>query len=71
MSYVVDIRPLLVVKNCLPVTLHYGFGDVPGNFNYMESGRSAHLQGVRLGETVLILKLFGFRNTDWECKQVV
>ncbi len=70
-SYVLDIRPLLVFKNCLPVTLHYGFAGVNrGDFHYMEPGRSAHLQGVRLGETRLVLKIFEFRNTDWECEQV-
>ncbi len=71
-SYVLDIRPLLVFKNCLPVTLHYGFGSSSvGDLLYMEPGRSAHLQGVRLGETRLVLKIFEFRNTDWECEQVL
>ena len=74
-SYVLDIRPLLVFKNCLPVTLHYGFSDAGGqnseDFHYMEPGRSAHLQGVRFGETRLVLKIFEFRGTDWVCERVI
>ncbi len=70
-SYVLDIRPLLVVKNCLPVTLHYGFNGNTDNLFYMEAGGSAHMQGVCLGTTFLTLKIFSFRETDWTCSQLM
>lgn len=68
-TYVLDIRPLLVLKNCLPTTLHYGIvGD--DRMQFIDPGQSAHLQGVALGVTEIKLKVFEFRQLDWECIQV-
>ena len=68
-TYVLDIRPLLVLKNCLPTTLHYCInGD--DCMQFIDPGQNAHLQGVALGKTEIKLKVFEFRQLDWECVQV-
>ncbi|TRY69082.1 hypothetical protein TCAL_09656 [Tigriopus californicus] len=71
MNYVLDIRPILVFKNCLPVTLHYGFDEFKENMKYIEPGQSGHMQGVKLGVSKIHLKIFEFRNADWECTQTI
>ncbi len=37
---------------------------------YIEPGQSGYLHGVRFGHTLLTLKIFEFRRTDWTCEQV-
>lgn len=71
MNYVLDIRPILVFKNCLPVTLHYGFDEMKENMKYIDPGQSGHMQGVKLGSTKIHLRIFEFRNADWECTQII
>ncbi len=73
--YTLDIRPLVVLKNCLPVTIHYCLGgEVVDDENQMSSidpGQSGHLQGIRFGHTYLHMRIFEFRETDWSCSQLI
>lgn len=73
--YILDIRPLVVMKNCLPVNIYYAIGgpqldqDLP--MSYIEPGQSGHLPGIRFGYSSLHLKIYEFRETDWTCSQVI
>ena len=71
MAYTLDIRPFIVFKNCLPVTIHYSVGDVLEESNYVEPGQTAHFKGLQYGQTQLHLTIFGFRNTDWSTSQIL
>ena len=73
-SYILDIRPLVVMKNCLPVTIHYAMGpasefDQSLNMQSLDPGQSGHLRDDRSGRSFLHLKIFEFRQTDWTCSQ--
>jgi len=72
--YVLDIRPLVVLTNCLPVPVFFAVG---GNtedevtFKDLNPGESAHLPQIRFGFTWMHLKIFGFRDSDWICSQLI
>ena len=72
-SYILDIRPLVVMKNCLPVTIHYAMGsenlDDKTHMQSLEPGQSGHLRDDRSGRSYLHLKIFEFRQKDWTCAQ--
>ena len=72
--YNLDIRPLVVLKNCLPVPIFFSLGveelNDQSNMSYIEPGQSGHLQEFRFGHTHLHMRIFGFRDTDWYCSQV-
>ena len=69
--YNLDIRPELVFKNCLPVTIFYSVEDNWDRMLTLEPGKSAQLQGLEVGKTPLCLKIFEFRGADWRSRQVV
>ena len=74
--YILDIRPLFVLKNCLPVPIFYGVGDQnldqdPLIFSALDPGASGNLPQIRFEYASLHLKLFGFRELDWTCAQMV
>ena len=52
-----DIRPLMVLKNCLPWPIHFNLNGLDEDWNDIESGQSGHLQSVRPGETTLYLQI--------------
>ena len=72
-----DIRPLFVLKNCLPVPIFYGVGDQNLDqddsliFSALDPGASGNLPQIRFEYASLHLKLFGFRELDWTCAQMV
>jgi hypothetical protein len=41
------------------------------NQGYIEPGQSGYLHGIRFGHTVITLKIFEFRSTDWTSEQVM
>ena len=69
-SYTMDIRPLMVLKNCLPVTIYYALDEFQ-DMTPIESGQVGHLQSVRPGDTHLHLKFYEFREMDWSCTHLV
>ena len=75
--YILDIRPLFVLKNCLPVPIFYGVGDQNLDqddsliFSALDPGASGNLPQIRFEYASLHLKLFGFRELDWTCAQMV
>ena len=69
--YNLDIRPELVFKNCLPVTIFYSVEDNWDQMLTLEPGKSAQLQGLEVGKTPLCLKIFEFRGADWRSRQVI
>ena len=76
-SYTLDIRPLFVLKNCLPYPVFYGIGGTDLEredsivFQDLEEGKSGNLPQIRFQYASLHLKLFGFRNMNWKCAQLV
>lgn len=84
-AYMIDIRPWIVLKNCLPVTLFYrvatnvegyqgGIDDgaeETGDMKHLEPGATCYLEGVQQDFSKLVLKLFEFRSTDWICKELI
>ena len=75
--YTLDIRPLFVLKNCLPVLVSFGIGgpnldqEDPILFTDLEPGQSGNLPQIRFEYASLHLKLFGFRDSEWKCAQLV
>ena len=77
-TYNLDIRPLMIIKNCLPETLHYTVLSVADGqsglaFNDvwpdpLEPGEIGHLQGVHFGKSALVLKIFNYRLKEWTSK---
>ena len=62
------------MKNCLPVTIHYTIGaeelDTENTeMQSLEPGQSGHLRDDRSGRAFLHMKIFEFRQTDWNCSQ--
>ena len=68
---------MFVLKNCLPVPIFYGIGDQNLDFEdciqfqTLEPGQSGNLPQIRFEYASLHLKLFGFRELDWKCAQMV
>ena len=72
-QYRISIRPNVVIKNCLPMPLHYKCSSSPGNQRAMitlEEGQIGCLEDLRLGHTLISLMLFGWRETDLKCDHV-
>ena len=66
----------MVLKNCLPVAIHFavgGYESLIDNLDMVdvEPGQSGHIQRFRLGFTSLHMKIFEFRGTDWTCSQLI
>ena len=76
-QYILDIRPLFVLKNCLPVTIHFSTTEKSDldqetpNMSFIEPGQSGHLLDLKKGQTSLQLKIFEFRENDWTCSQLI
>ena len=66
-----DIRPLMVLKNCLPWPIHFNLNGLDDDWNDIVSGQSGHLQSVRPGETTLYLQIIGFRDMNWNCSHLI
>ena len=69
MAFVIDVRPMLVLKNCLPIVFSYVNHD--SQVVDIEVGGTGHLQGVTVDATEVKLKLKNFRGIDWDSVQVI
>ena len=79
--YNLDIRPMVIIKNCLPETLHYNVSSYDiynqaeienvcentATWQALDRGEVGHLHGVCFGYSSLVLKLFS-RDKEWICK---
>jgi vacuolar protein sorting-associated protein 13A/C len=62
-NYVISIRPLVLLKNCLPVPLFYSCGN-QARFRALQEGESGCLEELRHGQTLIRLRLDGEKNND-------
>ena len=70
MQYSISIRPSVVIKNCLPMPLHYSCG-AQKDMATLEEGQIGCLEDIRHGQqTMLRFRLYGWRQTDLECAHV-
>eukprot|EP00092_Neocalanus_flemingeri_P033380 GFUD01036296.1.p1 GENE.GFUD01036296.1~~GFUD01036296.1.p1 ORF type:complete len:2741 (+),score=704.42 GFUD01036296.1:512-8224(+) len=67
--YNISIRPSVVLKNCLPMAVHYACGSA-SSFSTLEEGQIGCLEDMRHGQTLLRFKLFGWRQVDLQCNKV-
>ena len=70
-NYVISIRPLILLKNCLPVPLFYACGN-QDRFRPLQEGESGCLEELRHGQTLIRLRLHGDdgTNADMACNKV-
>ncbi|CAB4054790.1 VPS13A_C [Lepeophtheirus salmonis] len=70
--YNVDIKPVMIFKNCLPLTLHFNIGNNDNKeSSFIDPGTIAQFRGMKYGETIVKFQIFEFRNMDWTCNQVI
>jgi len=67
--YNISIRPSVVLKNCLPMSLHYACGDA-STYSTLEEGQIGCLEDMRHGQTLIRFNLFGWRQVDLQCIKV-
>ena len=67
--YNISIRPSVVLKNCLPMSLHFACGNA-SNYSTLNEGEIGCLEDMRHGQTLLRFKLFGWRQVDLQCNKV-
>ena len=65
----VSIRPSVVIKNCLPMPLHFACG-TQKDMKTLEEGQIGCLEDIRHGQTMIKFMLYGWRNTDLVCNHV-
>ena len=67
--YSISIRPSVVLKNCLPMPLSFACGGST-EFKDLQEGGIGCLEDMKHGQTLLRLKLFGWRGVDLQCNKV-
>ena len=68
-QYRITIRPSVVIKNCLPMPLHYACGN-QRDMVTLEDGQIGCLEDLRHGQTLIRFMLYGWRQTDLHCDHV-
>jgi len=68
-TYTISIRPVAVLKNCLPVPLYYTSRG-KDQFNTLSPGEIGVLEDIRHGQSLIRLRLYGWRNADLECDKI-
>ena len=69
-QYSISIRPSVVIKNCLPMPLHYSCG-AQKDVKTLEEGQIGCLEDIRQGQVMIRFMLYGWRQeTDLQCNHV-
>ena len=67
--YNIDIRPRIVIKNCLPVPLHYTTGSDKANYKVLGTSETGCPEDLKT--SLLLMKIVDWRDTDLRCTKIM